>query len=127
MPDTIPETVQQSKINVPVADRNDRRGRSLILAACLMATFVSAIESTIIATAMPTIVSELGGFELFSWVFTIFLLAQAVSIPIYGRLADMFGRKIVFFIGVGLFMTGAILCGFAWGMVPLICFRAIEG
>ena len=92
-----------------------------------MATFVSAIESTIIATAMPSIVGELGGFDLFSWVFTIFLLSQAVSIPIYGRLADMFGRKKVFFIGVGLFLTGSVLCGFAWGMVPLICFRAIQG
>ena len=127
MPDTVAETVQQSNINVPSPDRRQRRGRSLILAACLMATFVSAIESTIIATAMPTIVSELGGFELFSWVFTIFLLAQAVSIPIYGRLADMFGRKRVFFFGVGLFLTGSILCGFASAMVPLICFRAIQG
>ena len=70
---------------------------------------------------------RLGGFDLFSWVFTIFLLTQAVSIPIYGRLADMFGRKRVFFIGIGLFLTGAMLCGFAWGMVPLICFRAIQG
>src|ERR1019366_1922749 len=59
--------------------------------------------------------------------FTIFLLTQAVSSPLYGRLADMFGRKKVFFAGVALFITGAILCGFAWGMVPLICFRAIEG
>ena len=110
-----------------IAGPNELRGRSLVLAACLMATFVSAIESTIIATAMPSIVSELGGFDLFSWVFTIFLLSQAVSIPIYGRLADMFGRKKVFFIGVGLFLTGSMLCGFAWGMVPLICFRAIQG
>ena len=126
MPDNAAETVQ-TEINTPATDRSARRGRSLILAACLMATFMAAIESTIIATAMPTIVGELGGFDLFSWVFTIFLLTQAVSIPIYGRLADMFGRKKVFFIGVGLFLTGSILCGFAWGMVPLICFRAIQG
>ena len=99
----------------------------MVLAACLIATFMTAVESTIIATTMPTIVSDLGGFELYSWVFTIFLLTQAVSIPVYGRLADRFGRKKVFFGGVGLFMTGAILCGFAWGMVPLICFRAVEG
>ncbi len=127
MPDNASETVQQNQINIPVHDRIARRERSLILAACLMATFVSAIESTIIATAMPTIVSDLGGFDLFSWVFTIFLLTQAVSIPIYGRLADMFGRKKVFFLGVGLFLIGSILCGFAWGMIPLICFRAIQG
>ena len=103
------------------------RGRPLVLAACLIGTFMAAIESTIVSTTLPTIVADLGGFELFSWVFTAFLLAQAVSIPLYGRLADMFGRKIVFFAGVGLFLTGAVLCGFAWGIVPLICFRALEG
>ncbi len=92
-----------------------------------MATFIAAIESTIIATAMPTIVADLGGFRLFSWVFTIYLLTQAVSIPVYGRLADLYGRKPVFFVGVGLFLLGSTLCGFAWGMVPLIAFRALQG
>ena len=75
--------------------------RSLILAACMMATFMAAVESTIVATAMPTIVAELGGFHLFSWVFAAYLLAQAVTIPIYGRLADLYGRKRVFFAGAG--------------------------
>jgi EmrB/QacA subfamily drug resistance transporter len=125
--DTGAASVRRPEIIVAVPERTTVPGRSLVLAACLMATFMAAIESTIVSTTLPTIVGELGGFELFSWVFTIFLLTQAVSIPIYGRLADMFGRKKVFFIGVGLFITGAILCGFAWGMVPLICFRAIEG
>jgi EmrB/QacA subfamily drug resistance transporter len=101
--------------------------RKLVLAACLMATFMAAVESTIIATAIPTIVSDLGGFSLFSWVFTIYLLTQAVSIPIYGRFADIYGRRAVFFGGAGLFLVGSILCGFAWGMVPLICFRAVQG
>ncbi len=98
-----------------------------ILAACLMATFMPAVESTIVATAMPTIVAALGGFALFSWVFTLYLLTQAVSIPLYGRLADIHGRKPVFFIGVGLFLAGSVLAGFAWGMVPLILFRAVQG
>jgi EmrB/QacA subfamily drug resistance transporter len=119
MPDTTPE--------ITVPDQRAAQGRTLVLAACLMATFMAAIESTIVSTAMPTIVGSLGGFELFTWVFTIFLLTQAVSIPIYGRLADMFGRKRVFFFGVGLFLTGSILCGFAWAMVPLIAFRALQG
>jgi EmrB/QacA subfamily drug resistance transporter len=127
MPDAAPENVRDAEIALPVPDRAAIRGRSLVLAACLMASFMAAIESTIVATAMPSIVSELGGFSLFSWVFTIYLLTQAVSIPIYGRLADMFGRKKVFFAGVGLFLTGSVLCGLAWGMVPLICFRAIQG
>lgn len=101
--------------------------RSLILAACLLATFMAAVESTIVGTAMPTIVADLGGFSLFSWVFTIFLLTQAVCIPVYGRLADLYGRKPVFFAGTSLFLVGSVLCGCAWGMVPLIVFRALQG
>jgi EmrB/QacA subfamily drug resistance transporter len=103
------------------------RSRTLVLIACLIATFMAAVESTIIATAMPTIVGELGGFSLFSWAFTIYLLTQAVSIPIYGRLSDIYGRKPVFFAGASLFLVGSALCGFAWGMVPLIGFRALQG
>jgi EmrB/QacA subfamily drug resistance transporter len=101
--------------------------RTLVLAACLMATFMAAVESTIVATAMPTIVAELGGFNLFSWVFAIYLLTQAVSIPIYGRLADIYGRKVVFYAGAGLFLIGSTLCGFAPSMYWLIGFRALQG
>src|SRR5665213_162783 len=101
--------------------------RTLVLAACLMATFMAAVESTIVATAMPTIVAQLGGFKLFSWVFAIYLLTQAVSIPIYGRLADVYGRKAVFYVGAGLFLVGSTLCGFAPNMVALISFRALQG
>jgi EmrB/QacA subfamily drug resistance transporter len=103
------------------------QGRKLVLAACLIATFVAAVESTIVATIIPTIVSDLGGFNLFTWVFTIYLLTQAVTIPVYGRLADLYGRKPVFFFGVGVFLIGTILCGSAWDMVSLICFRALQG
>jgi EmrB/QacA subfamily drug resistance transporter len=98
-----------------------------VLAACMMATFMAAVESSIVATAMPTIVADLGGFNLFSWVFAVYLLAQAVSIPVYGRLADSYGRKKVFFFGAGLFLIGSTLCGFAGGMVSLILFRALQG
>ncbi len=101
--------------------------RTPILIACLIATFMPAVESTIVATAMPTIVADLGGFRLFSWVFTVYLLTQAVSIPLYGRLADIHGRKRVFFVGAGLFLAGSLLSGFAGGMVALILFRAIQG
>jgi EmrB/QacA subfamily drug resistance transporter len=101
--------------------------RALVLAACLMATFMAAVESTIVATAMPTIVAKLGGFSLFSWVFAIYLLTQAVSIPIYGRLADIYGRKTVFYAGAGLFLVGSSLCGFAPNMMWLIVFRALQG
>jgi EmrB/QacA subfamily drug resistance transporter len=106
----------------PVAAR-----RSLVLAACIMATFMAAVESTIVATAMPTIIAELGGFSLFSWVFAVYLLSQAVSIPVYGRLADIYGRKKVFYAGAGLFLIGSTLCGFAPNMVWLVLFRLLQG
>ncbi len=104
-----------------------RRQRRLILSACMMAQFMAAVEGTIVGTAMPTIVADLGGFHLFSWVFASYLLAQAASTPIYGRLADIYGRKRVFIIGASLFLVASTACGFAWGMVPLIAMRTIQG
>src|SRR5215467_6942113 len=101
-----------------------RTTRRLVMAAVLLAIFMVATDSYIVATAMPTIVADLGGFRLFSWVFAAYLLAQAVTIPIYGQLADLYGRKRVFFAGTGIFLLGSLLCGFAWGMVPLVLFRA---
>ena len=79
--------------------------RRLITTACLLAQFMAAVEATIVGTAMPTIVGDLGGFHLFSWVFAAYLLAQAASTPIYGRLADFYGRKRVFFVGAALFLA----------------------
>jgi EmrB/QacA subfamily drug resistance transporter len=101
--------------------------RRLITAACMMAIFMAAVEGTIVATAMPSIVAELGGFRLFSWVFTAYFLAQAVTTPIYGRLADLFGRKRVFFVGSCIFLVGSAACGLISAMVPLIAFRTLQG
>lgn len=101
--------------------------RPLILGACMMATFMAAVENTIVGTAMPTIVAALGDFHLFSWVFVAYLLFQAVSIPIYGRLSDLYGRRRVFFAGAGIFLLGSTLCGFAHDMYWLIAFRALQG
>jgi len=101
--------------------------RRMVLAASLMATFMAAVESSIIATAMPTIVADLGGFRLFSWVFAIYLLTMAVTVPIYGRLADIYGRKRVFFVGTGIFLIGTTLCGLATNMAVLVAFRAVQG
>jgi EmrB/QacA subfamily drug resistance transporter len=101
--------------------------RTVILIGALIATFIPAVESSIVATAMPTIVGSLGGFELFSWVFAVPLLTMAVTIPLYGRLADIYGRKHVFFVGTGIFLVGTTLCGFARSTEMLILFRAIQG
>ncbi|HWE76862.1 MAG TPA: MFS transporter [Stellaceae bacterium] len=102
-------------------------GRGYILTACMFAQFMAAVEATIVGTAMPTIVADLGGFHLFSWVFASYLLAQAASTPIYGRLADVYGRKRVFIFGACVFLAASTACGFAWGMVPLIALRTIQG
>ncbi|MDF7658208.1 MDR family MFS transporter [Erwiniaceae bacterium L1_54_6] len=101
--------------------------RHWILIGCMLAMFMAAIEVTIVATAMPTIIADLGGFSQFGWVFSIYLLTQAVTVPLYGRLADMWGRKTLFFVGVSLFLIGSVLCGFAHSMTWLILFRAFQG
>ena len=93
----------------------------------MLAMFLAAVEGTIVATAMPSIVSSLGGFSLYSWVFSIYLLAEAVSIPIYGKLADIFGRKPVFLFGMTLFLLGTALCGLSNSMVQLILCRGLQG
>ncbi len=103
------------------------QNRVLLFVAALATNFVTAIEATIVATAMPTIVAELGNFELLSWVFTAYLLTQVVTIPVYGRLSDLYGRKPILLLGMGLFLAGSILCGFAWSMASLVVFRVVQG
>jgi EmrB/QacA subfamily drug resistance transporter len=125
MPDTAGESLGGAQPRL--AERPNQGRRGMVLAACLIATFMAAVESTIVATIIPTIVGELGGFSLFTWVFTVYLLTQAVSIPVYGRLADLYGRKPVFFAGTVMFLVGTLLCGSAWNMVSLVCFRALQG
>jgi EmrB/QacA subfamily drug resistance transporter len=105
----------------------DRSKRPYVVASVMLATFMVAIEATIVATAMPRIVGDLGGFTYYSWVFSAFLLAQSTTTVIYGRLADIFGRKPVLIAGIVIFLIGSLLCGFAWSMASLIAFRLIQG
>ncbi|WP_297820460.1 MDR family MFS transporter [uncultured Lactobacillus sp.] len=95
--------------------------------AIFMTTFMTAIEGTIVSTAMPTIVADLNGLEIMNWVVSVFLLMTAISTPLYGKLADRIGRKPVFLIGIALFIVGSSLCGLAQNMVELILFRIIQG
>lgn len=88
---------------------------------------MAAVEGTIVATAMPDIVGDLGGFSLYSWVFSAFLLMQAVTTLIYGKLSDLFGRKPIYIFGVVIFLVGSILCGFSTSMLMLIVFRLMQG
>src|SRR3954464_14693594 len=93
----------------------------------MLSIFLAALDATIVATAIPQIVGGLGGFSHFPWVFSIYLLTQAVTVPIYGRLSDLYGRKPVLFVGIAFFLGGSVLCGAAWNMLTLIIFRGIQG
>lgn len=104
-----------------------RSERGPILAALMLTTFLVAIEATVLSTAVPSIVADLGDFTLFPWLFSVYLLAQAVTVPVYAKLADTVGRKPIILIGIGLFLLGSILSAFAWSMPALIVFRVIQG
>src|SRR5690606_32484426 len=110
-----------------VAEPQVARRRPLILAFLMTTMALGSIEGTIVATAMPSIVSALGGFELYSWVFSAFLLTQAVFTPITGSLADALGRKPVLLASIALFLLASIACGFAGTMQQLIAFRFVQG
>src|ERR1700733_3238593 len=86
-----------------------------------------AIEATIVSTAMPQIVADLGGLRLYSWVFSAFLLAQTALTVVFGNLADIYGRKPIMLAGIVIFSVGSILAGFAWSMPMMILFRIIQG
>jgi MFS family permease len=101
--------------------------RPLVLVAVMAANFMVAIEATIVSTAMPQIVGQLGGLPLYSWVFAAFLLTQTATTVVFGKLADLAGRKLVMFVGIAAFLVGSILCGFAWSMPSLIVFRLVQG
>src|ERR1700750_2487099 len=96
-----------------------RSERGPVLISLMLSTGLVAIDSTIIATAVPSVVRDLGGFAQFPWLFSVYLLAQAVSVPIYGKLSAPFRRRPIMLFGIGLFLLGSMLCGFAWSMPAL--------
>ncbi|MFJ3925488.1 MFS transporter [Streptomyces sp. NPDC090022] len=106
--------------------RPGRPGRPVV-AALMLAMALAALEGTIVATAVPQIVGDLGGFSVFSWLFSGYLLAVTVTLPVYGKLSDTFGRKPVLLFGIGLFLAGSLLCSLAWNMAALIAFRIVQG
>lgn len=93
----------------------------------MAASFMIAIEATIVSTAMPQIAGQLGDLQYYSWVFSSFLLAQTATTVVFGKLADLYGRRSVLLVGIGIFLVGSGLCGLAWSMPALIAFRLIQG
>ncbi|MEU8774624.1 MDR family MFS transporter [Streptomyces sp. NPDC048606] len=103
------------------------RPPTAVVVALMLCMALVALDSTIVSTAVPQIVGDLGGFSVFSWVFSGYLLAVTVTLPVYGRLNDTLGRKPVLLFGTALFLVGSILCAFAWNMAALIAFRIVQG
>jgi EmrB/QacA subfamily drug resistance transporter len=93
----------------------------------MMVIFLFAIDATIVSTSMPTIVAKLGGLELYSWVFSIYMLTSALATPVFGKLADLFSRRKLMLLGIGIFVVGSTLCGAAQSMEMMVLFRAIQG
>lgn len=113
--------------SVAAAPRVPGLRRPPVVAAILLSMFMAAMEATVVATAMPTVVSDLRGIELYGWVTAIYMLASTVTIPLWGKLADLRGRRPVMLAGMVFFLLGSVLSGAARGMHALIVFRAIQG
>ncbi|MEE1816583.1 MFS transporter [Streptomyces sp. SP18ES09] len=109
----------------PAAPTAARRGP--VVAALMLAMGLAALDGTIVSTAVPQIVGDLGGLSVFSWLFAGYLLAVTVTLPVYGKLSDTFGRKPVLIAGTVLFLVGSLLCAAAWNMASLIAFRVVQG
>ncbi|MEW6084675.1 MAG: MDR family MFS transporter [Chloroflexota bacterium] len=99
----------------------------LVTVGIMLSLFLASMESTVVATAMPTIVGQLGGLENYSWVFSAFMLASTTTVPLYGKLSDIYGRRRLFVLAMALFLIGSVLCGLATTLTQLILARALQG
>ncbi|MFF5184077.1 MFS transporter [Streptomyces sp. NPDC000345] len=121
MGDTRPATLKAA------GQRTGAHRRGAVVAALMLSMALAALDSTVVSTAVPQIVGDLGGFAVFSWLFSGYLLAVTVTLPVYGKLSDTFGRKPVLVAGASLFLLGSLLCALAWNMGALIAFRIVQG
>jgi EmrB/QacA subfamily drug resistance transporter len=101
--------------------------RPLTTVALALCLFMAALEMTVVSTAMPTVVSDLGGIDRYAWVFTAYMLSSTITVPIFGKLADLYGRKPILLFGIGLFLVGSIASGLSTSMNMLIAFRILQG
>ena len=118
---------QATGVRRPLGATISPRQRSVIFAAIMLCMFLTALDQSIVATAIPRVLADLGGFNLLSWVFTSYLLASTVTVPIVGKLSDMFGRKTFLLWGVGIFVAASAVCGAAPNMLVLILARGAQG
>lgn len=103
------------------------RAKKLITLAIMLSLFLASMEATVVATAMPTIVGQLGGLDIYSWVFSAYMLASTITVPLFGKLSDQYGRRPVYAAAMALFLAGSLLCGLAGSMGQLVAFRVVQG
>ena len=104
-----------------------KRRTLIVFFGLMLGMLLAALDQTIVSTALPRITSDLGGFEHYSWVFSAYMLGATVTVPLYGKLSDIYGRRPFFLLGITLFSTGSIICGLSTSMGMLIAGRAIQG
>ena len=129
-PQTVDATPLQRAVSPPVERPHvllSRRRRQVVTAGILLGMFLAALEVTVVGTAMPTVIASLGGLNRYSWVFSAYLLTSTVTGPIWGRLSDQYGRRVLYLAGVMLFLLGSALSGMSQSITQLIIFRAVQG
>ena len=117
------QTEQSSK---PLLEMSSRR-RWAVTAGVMTGMFIAALEATVVGTAMPTVIATLGGLNQYSWVFSAYLVTSTVTVPVWGKLSDLYGRRLLYQIGIAVFLLGTLLSGLSATMTQLIIFRAVQG
>jgi EmrB/QacA subfamily drug resistance transporter len=123
----VEETAKSPIANAkPLLEMSSKR-RWAVTAGVMTGMFIAALEATVVGTAMPTVIASLGGLNHYSWVFSAYLVTSTVTVPVWGKLSDLYGRRLLYQIGIGVFLLGTLLSGFSDSMTQLIIFRAIQG
>src|SRR5688572_26692638 len=110
----------------PALEMSARR-RWAVTVGVMLGMFLAALEATVVGTAMPTVIASLGGLDRYSWVFSAYLLTSTVTVPVWGRLSDLYGRRVFYLVGIAFFLMGSALSGASQSITQLIVFRAIQG
>lgn len=110
----------------PILEMSSQR-RWAVTIGVMTGMFIAALEATVVGTAMPTVIASLGGLNHYSWVFSAYLVTSTVTVPVWGKLSDLYGRRLLYQVGIGVFLLGTLLSGFSSSMTELIIFRAIQG
>src|SRR6478672_8022557 len=118
---TVPAFVDRAPVELP------HPVRMRVLGAVMIGVFLAALDQTVVGTALPRIITDLGGNSLYTWAFTAYLLTSTISGPLYGKLSDLFGRRPIFLFGIGVFMVGSLLAGLSQEMWRLFAPLAVQG